>query len=99
MPVSTTNLITAALTLVARPWEYRAKGQGLVEYALILSFVSVLAIVALQLMQPAISSTLNNVSNSMQVQATTRHPPCPTHSPGGSGAAPPASDGCGNGGG
>jgi pilus assembly protein Flp/PilA len=40
-------------------------GQGMVEYALILAFIAILVIVALQFLQPAISTTLNTVSNSL----------------------------------
>ncbi|HWE62034.1 MAG TPA: hypothetical protein VHB98_10005 [Chloroflexota bacterium] len=40
-------------------------GQGLVEYALILAFVVIVIYFALKLLQPQISSTLNNVSNSL----------------------------------
>jgi Flp pilus assembly pilin Flp len=65
MPAFTTSLITAALTLISRLRERRLKGQSLVEYSLILFFISILVIVALQFLQPAISNTLNNVSNSM----------------------------------
>ncbi len=43
----------------------REEGQGLVEYALILALIAVLVIVALKFLQPNISSTLNNVSNSL----------------------------------
>ena len=43
----------------------REEGQGLVEYALILALIAILVIVALQFLQPQISSTLNNVSNSL----------------------------------
>jgi Flp pilus assembly pilin Flp len=41
------------------------EGQGLVEYALILAFVVIVVYFALKLLQPQISSTLNNVSNSL----------------------------------
>ena len=40
-------------------------GQGMVEYALILAFIAILVIVALKFLQPAVSRTLNNVSNSL----------------------------------
>ena len=43
----------------------REEGQGLVEYALILALIAILVIVALKFLQPQISSTLNNVSNSL----------------------------------
>ena len=65
MSAFTKNLITEALTLIARLRERRLKGQGMVEYSLILFFISILVIVAMQFLQPAISNTLNNVSNSM----------------------------------
>lgn len=40
-------------------------GQGLVEYALILSFVAIFVVVALKYLQPVISTTLNLVSNGL----------------------------------
>jgi pilus assembly protein Flp/PilA len=43
----------------------REEGQGLVEYALILALIAVLVIVALKFLQPTISNTLNNVSNTL----------------------------------
>jgi pilus assembly protein Flp/PilA len=43
----------------------RESGQGMVEYALILAFIAILVIVALKFLQPAISTTLNTVSNSL----------------------------------
>ncbi len=39
------------------------RGQGLVEYALILAFIAIMVIVALKFLQPAISTQLNNVAN------------------------------------
>ncbi len=41
------------------------KGQGLVEYALILALIAILVIVALKYLQPRISTTLNTVSSSL----------------------------------
>ncbi len=41
------------------------RGQGMVEYALILAFIAILVIVALKFLQPAVSRTLNNVGNSL----------------------------------
>ena len=41
------------------------EGQGLVEYALILAFIVIVVYFALKLLQPQISSTLNNVSNAL----------------------------------
>ena len=37
------------------------KGQGLVEYALILAFIAIVVVVSLKFLQPAISTQLNNV--------------------------------------
>ena len=41
------------------------EGQGLVEYALIVALVSIVAIAALQLLGTKASSTLNNAAGSM----------------------------------
>ena len=43
----------------------RERGQGLVEYALILALIAILVIVALKFLQPQVSSTLNKVSNNL----------------------------------
>jgi Flp pilus assembly pilin Flp len=37
----------------------------MVEYALIMAFIALMCIMALKYLQPAISNTLNNVSNSL----------------------------------
>ena len=37
------------------------KGQGLVEYALILAFIAIVVVVSLKFLQPAISTQLNSV--------------------------------------
>jgi pilus assembly protein Flp/PilA len=60
-----TKQIVAAQALVAQLRERAEEGQGMVEYALILAFIAILVIVALKFLQPAISNTLNNVSNSL----------------------------------
>ena len=39
-------------------------GQGLVEYAMILAFIAIVVVIALKFLQPNISSTLNQVTNS-----------------------------------
>jgi pilus assembly protein Flp/PilA len=39
------------------------RGQGLVEYALILAFIAIFVVVALKFLQPTISTQLNNVAN------------------------------------
>jgi pilus assembly protein Flp/PilA len=55
--------------LVIQAWIKRhlrhEEGQGLVEYALILVLVAVLVVVALKLLQPNISTMLNNVANTV----------------------------------
>ena len=43
----------------------REEGQGLVEYALILALIALLVVVALKLLQPQISNTLNEVANGL----------------------------------
>ena len=60
-----TKQIVAAQVLVARLRARAEEGQGMVEYALILAFISILVIVALKFLQPAISNTLNSVTNSL----------------------------------
>ena len=60
-----TKQIVAAQTLMVRLRERAEEGQGMVEYALILAFIAILVIVALKFLQPAISNTLNNVTNSL----------------------------------
>jgi pilus assembly protein Flp/PilA len=63
-----TKQIVAAQALVAQLRERAEEGQGgqgMVEYALILAFIAILVIVALKFLQPAISNTLNNVTNSL----------------------------------
>ena len=60
-----TKQIVTAQTLVAKLRERAEEGQGMVEYALILAFIAILCIVALKFLQPSISNTLNNVTNSL----------------------------------
>ena len=60
-----TKQIVAAQALVAKLRERVDEGQGMVEYALILAFIGLMVIMALKYLQPAISNTLNNVSNSL----------------------------------
>jgi pilus assembly protein Flp/PilA len=60
-----TKQIVAAQALVAKLRERAEEGQGMVEYALIMAFIALMVIMALKYLQPAISNTLNNVSNSL----------------------------------
>ena len=60
-----TKQIVAAQVLVAKLRERAEEGQGMVEYALILAFIALMVIMALKYLQPAISNTLNNVTNSL----------------------------------
>jgi Flp pilus assembly pilin Flp len=60
-----TKQIVAAQVLVAKLRERADEGQGMVEYALIMAFIALMCIMALKYLQPAISDTLNNVSNSL----------------------------------
>lgn len=55
----------AVVLLRTRLLRRNEDGQGLVEYALILAFVVIVVYFALKLLQPQISSTLNNVSNAL----------------------------------
>jgi len=41
------------------------RGQGLVEYSLILALIAIMTIVALRFLQPTISNTLNRVSSNL----------------------------------
>ncbi|HLY30384.1 MAG TPA: Flp family type IVb pilin [Ktedonobacterales bacterium] len=51
---------------VVAPEEHRSeRGQGLVEYALIIALVAIVVIAALILLGPAIASTFNNITNSL----------------------------------
>ena len=63
------NEMIVARMMAAQAWMKRRlrreEGQGLVEYALILALIAILVIVALQFLQPTISTTLNNVSNNL----------------------------------
>jgi Flp pilus assembly pilin Flp len=54
-----------AQDLVTRLRERAEEGQSMVEYALLLAFISMVVIVALKYLQPAISKTLNNVARSL----------------------------------
>ena len=60
-----TKQIVTAQALVARLRARAEEGQGMVEYALILAFIAILVIVALKFLQPSISNTLNNLTNSL----------------------------------
>jgi pilus assembly protein Flp/PilA len=60
-----TKQIVAAQALVTKLRERAEEGQGMVEYALIMAFIALMVIMALKYLQPAISNTLNNVSNSL----------------------------------
>lgn len=63
-----TSVLCVSLRLQDRLRQRRAqgaRGQGMVEYALILAFIAILVIVALKFLQPSIARTLNNVTNSL----------------------------------
>ncbi len=55
--------VAAVRVRIARRAAAAQSGQSLVEYALILAFVALVVIVAMQLLQPAISGTFNHVTN------------------------------------
>jgi Flp pilus assembly pilin Flp len=54
-------LYLAALWEAARRAE---RGQGLVEYAAILGFLAAIVVVAIHFFEPAVATSLNNVTNS-----------------------------------
>ncbi len=60
-----TTQMVALSALINKLRTRSEEGQGMVEYALILAFIAILVIVALKFLQPAISNTLNTVSNSL----------------------------------
>ena len=66
----------------------RAEGQGLVEYALILSLVAVLVMVALRFLQPNISTALDAVASAMHPAGGTAPVAAATISLGGAGCVP-----------
>jgi pilus assembly protein Flp/PilA len=43
----------------------KEKGQGLVEYAIILAFVAIVVISVVRLLGPSIGNTYSNIANSM----------------------------------
>jgi pilus assembly protein Flp/PilA len=43
----------------------KEKGQGLVEYAIILAFVAIVVISVVRLLGPSIGNTYSNITNSM----------------------------------
>lgn len=57
------DYLSALYGLYAPEKEY--EGQGMVEYALILALVSIVAIAALLILGPKISKLFNNVSNNL----------------------------------
>ena len=60
-----TKQIVAAQVLVAQLRERAEEGQGMVEYALIMSLIAVMAIAALTHLQHDISKTYNHIANSL----------------------------------
>lgn len=58
------KLFVNAKLAIARLLE-EDEGQGLTEYALILVFIAIIAIVALQFLGGAVTSTLNKVGSSL----------------------------------
>lgn len=83
--LATRRYLAARATLIALLVRARrpARGQGLVEYALILGFMAILVIVALQFLQPAVTNTFVHVGNCLNAVQT----PLPT--PTGGGATSP----------
>jgi Flp pilus assembly pilin Flp len=64
----TKQIVTAevlAQDLVTKLRERSEEGQSMVEYALLLAFISMAVIGAMKYLQPHISRTLNNVARSL----------------------------------
>jgi len=57
------------------------QGQGTVEYALILAFVAVVAILAFKFLQPAILDAFNRVANTLNTSSTPVPLPVATPTP------------------
>jgi pilus assembly protein Flp/PilA len=45
---------------------YSEKGQGLVEYALIIILIALIVIIALQLLGPTLGNTFSNISTTLE---------------------------------
>ena len=64
----TKQIVTAqvlAQDLVTKLRERSEEGQSMVEYALLLAFISMVVIAAMKYLQPQISKTLNSVAHSL----------------------------------
>lgn len=61
--VTTQTFVLSTRATIVQRLRAAQPGQSLVEYALILAFVALVVIVAMQLLQPAISGTFNHVTN------------------------------------
>jgi len=57
-----TNLIRKEFTMLFAPKE---KGQGLVEYAIILALVAIVVIAVMRLLGPKIGNTFSTINNSL----------------------------------
>jgi Flp pilus assembly pilin Flp len=58
-------LVRQAYARILRYLDDHQEGQGLVEYALIIMFISILVIIVTRLMVPALTTSFNNVANSL----------------------------------
>jgi Flp pilus assembly pilin Flp len=58
-------LLRQACARVLRYLDDHQQGQGIIEFALIVMFVSILVIIATRLMVPALTTSFNNVANSL----------------------------------
>mgnify|MGYP001767140898 CR=1 FL=1 len=55
--------ILKGIIIMGRIYE---KGQGLVEYALIIIFIAIVVIIALQLLGPTLGNTFSNISSTLE---------------------------------
>ena len=68
--MSNVSHLVLSIWVVMETWraslvEDEARGQGMVEYALILAFVAVVAVVVLMLLGGRVVNTFNNVQNQL----------------------------------
>ena len=70
-------LMQCIVTRVRKSAAHAESGQGMVEYALILSFIAFVAVVALKVVGPAIAATFTNVANTLNGSGAATPTPAP----------------------
>lgn len=59
-----------ALSVMQERARHACRGQGTVEYALILAFIALVVVAAVKLVGPAVAATFNNVTNTLNTSGT-----------------------------